>query len=886
MFSIDATVTASTRYMVFRFAFCLVFVLLASLTPDGALVAQETNDQAALFVLSPDEAGTFAQLDADWQAALEQILVAEKAYLTDPFPYTLTAFDTYTDAGGAWALAVIVPSRVVDGGWEDLDLDQLVDVLLHRSPDGQVTGHVRTSPAFADLARAVPAQLIDYSPLLEIGPGTQAEAQPYLFPWAAGQTWWFGGSWHGGYGANALDFGPYSVALDQAGVLASAGGTLRMACQNDSEQRLLWIEQPNGERTGYLHLDRASVAAAVENNQLVGRHVDQGTFLGTLYRGNTKTDGVCPPSYPDCTFSTICGYGRNPHLHFVLPTRDITVDGISADAIGNGQAGDRFTSSNRPLDATPDVEPPAAVITWPISGSVTLAPAQDAAIAVELAVSDGGGSGVADVQVQLAWRNDTGSWSATEWITATTIAPGRYTAGFAACTSAWRVPHNRPLRISLQLADKAGNDVRTAEAAVYRYDFPDLNRDCVVEIKDLLALQSALIAHAEARPEYDVDGNGSVDSGDVQALSAAVFGSGPLHVAEAPSVDGATIFPGLGSRVIFSHLATLNELSVGHDVALSDGGALVVDWRSKALALVDLSTPVTLTIAGRWLLSDRILGVTAAGNLAYVSDAGDAQTGRMALLNTAQPPTQPLTPTIVAMLPLPGALMESALISDHLYVAAGYAGVHILDVANPQTPTLSATLDTPGLATDVSVAGNNIYVADQENGLLVYHSVPGVSAPGVSVPAPPLTSTLPLTAALVGSWDTPGTAIGVTFALSTAYVADGLGGVQILGVSDSSALRPLAVYTTTSAANSVVVSGTTLFVAAGWQGVLALDVSDPARPAVAGSFDTPGYAHDLALSGTLLLVADGPAGMQILQIAELPAPTHYLMIPFVANAPP
>ena len=60
---------------------------------------------------------------------------------------------------------------------------------------------------------------------------------------------------------------------------------------NDSEQRLLWIEHPNGERTGYLHLDRASVDAAVEDKGLSGQVVPQGMYLGTLYTESAITTG-------------------------------------------------------------------------------------------------------------------------------------------------------------------------------------------------------------------------------------------------------------------------------------------------------------------------------------------------------------------------------------------------------------------------------------------------------------------------------------------------------------------------------------------------------------------------------------------------------------------
>ena len=209
-------------------------------------------------------------------------------------------------------------------------------------------------------------------------PAQQQEAVDYRFPWTAGQTWWLGSGWHSGYGTDALDFGPLTADDPpvNSAVLAAAGGTLRMACQNDQEQRLLWIDHPNGERTGYLHLDRASVAEAVESQNLVGQVVPQGTYLGQIYRGEAKLNGQCPANFPNCTFNTLCGYGNAPHLHFIAPNRTITIDGFNIGAIGDGSAGSRFTSTNVRGGVLPDTQPPTAWLTAPISGTA-ISPTED-----------------------------------------------------------------------------------------------------------------------------------------------------------------------------------------------------------------------------------------------------------------------------------------------------------------------------------------------------------------------------------------------------------------------------------------------------------------------------------------------------------------------------
>jgi hypothetical protein len=95
--------------------------------------------------------------------------------------------------------------------------------------------------------------------------------------------------------------------------------------------------------------------------------------------------------------------------------------------------------------------------------------------------------------------------------------------------------------------------------------------------------------------------------------------------------------------------------------------------------------------------------------------------------------------------------------------------------------------------------------------------------------------------------------------IRTAYVAVQNRGVQILDVSDPSAIETLGSYDPDTCPNG---SGTALFfaddvelledlsalfVAAGRCGVLVLDVSDPALPTLLGRYDTPVWAEAVAL---------------------------------------
>jgi murein DD-endopeptidase MepM/ murein hydrolase activator NlpD len=844
--------------------------------------------------------GAFPTIDS-WSQGLAAVVAAEAAYLPEPGPYMVTAFDTFSSGSAAdaeeWALAVIVPAAVVQGGWEELDLDQLADVLLVRDPTGAVRGHVRTHPAFWELARRVPKQLVDYGPSLDaaaLGPSAQQEELNYRFPWTAGQTWWLGSGWHTGYGQDALDFSPLTDAdpSTNSAVLAAAGGTLRMACQADGEQRLLWIDHPNGERTGYLHLDRASVATAVESQGLIGQVVPQGTYLGVVYRGDAKTDGQCPANFPNCTFNTLCGYGNAAHVHFLAPNRSIKLDGFNIGDIGAGALGNRFISSNTRAGSMADTQAPAAWLMAPVTDSVTISPHEDQLRVTVTAIdpppaapaagqaagaTPGASSGVASVRVQLAYQDRSGAWHASPWENAAPATADMYTATVATCGPGLRVPHNSPVRLNLRATDKAGNEAEIEAAGLFRFNLPDVDGDCTVGLRDLADVGAALGGHIPAQNatglDYDIDGDGQLSTGDAATLMKHLLEAGPpggvAFRMPAPPAD-----PLLGSkRVTFVPLVGPAGGRVAQGVAVSGTTAYVADWQSGGLTVVDTPTALTSTLSSRLELGARAFSLATGRDAMYLTDPQDA-VGRIWLLSTAQP----LTPTVVATLTVPGEPLQvigaSSPISDLIYIAAGTSGLHIVDVTKPQTPTILASLDTPGSATGlafVATPGGEriVLIADRDSGLIVA-DVENASQPRV-----------------LAALDTPGVALGVTAAISgseaTAFVADGLGGLQVVDITTPASPQNVGSYPTMSAANGAAIDGSMLYAAVGWRGVLALDVANPRAPRFAGAYDTPGYANYVLAAGERLYAADGDAGLQILQVTIAEGTAYRIFAPLAGK---
>ena len=203
-----------------------------------------------------------------------------------------------------------------------------------------------------------------------------------------------------------------------------------------------------------------------------------------------------------------------------------------------------------------------------------------------------------------------------------------------------------------------------------------------------------------------------------------------------------------------------------------------------------------------------------------------------------------------------GPTTAVAVQGNYAYVGVGLRLV-VLDVSNPITPTeVGSTTPFPYFVEDVVVSGTLAYVAAGGAGLRVVNI---------------LTPTAPVE---VGFWDSPGYAEGVAVAGSTVYLADGPYGLWTVDVSDPTQPDKVGSTYDMNYAFEVAVSGQHAYVAAAGAGLLVADVSDPAHPVEVSTLDTPGYAYGIAVSGTLAYVADAWEGLRIVDIANPDGPTQ------------
>jgi hypothetical protein len=211
------------------------------------------------------------------------------------------------------------------------------------------------------------------------------------------------------------------------------------------------------------------------------------------------------------------------------------------------------------------------------------------------------------------------------------------------------------------------------------------------------------------------------------------------------------------------------------------------------------------------------------------------------------------TPVALSVLPIPGYANNVDISGNYAYVAAGSAGLHVVNVSDRFAPVIVATWNTPGNANDVKVSGSLAYVADGTAGLQIIN---------VANPASPT---------FVGTVDTPFIASRLAVSGNYVYIAD-VQSVQIVDVTNPSNPLIVASIGAPGSEKGVDVSGNRAIVANGSGGILVLDIGTPSNPVILGGLETPGDARGVTMNDNIGYVADYTGSLRIIDISNPAAP--------------
>lgn len=200
--------------------------------------------------------------------------------------------------------------------------------------------------------------------------------------------------------------------------------------------------------------------------------------------------------------------------------------------------------------------------------------------------------------------------------------------------------------------------------------------------------------------------------------------------------------------------------------------------------------------------------------------------------------------------PFSDNIRDVAVIDNLAYVAAGAAGMGVIDAGNTSTLSTLSTWDSMGYAEGIAVRGTTVYLANGPNGLRIIDASDPFQ---------------PLEIASTFSFDY---AFAVALYGNHAYIAGAGAGLLIADVTDP--MHPLEVgrYETGGYTYGVSITGGILCTADAWGGIHLYDLANPALPILFGSHATPGWALHITAADGKAYVADGADGIRILDISN------------------
>ncbi|MET0646110.1 MAG: Ig-like domain-containing protein, partial [Pyrinomonadaceae bacterium] len=199
------------------------------------------------------------------------------------------------------------------------------------------------------------------------------------------------------------------------------------------------------------------------------------------------------------------------------------------------------------------------------------------------------------------------------------------------------------------------------------------------------------------------------------------------------------------------------------------------------------------------------------------------------------------TPKALSYVDIPGFANNVEVGGNYAYVAAGGAGLQVVDVSDRSRPRVAASRGLPGNANDVALSGDYAYVAAGSGGLQVVNI------------------SNPLTPVVIGSLNTAGVAWDVVVKGNRAYVANGTAGLFIVDVSTPSAPARLGSLTMPPPFFAIGVDVDPLrqiaVLAQGANGVAVVNVANPSVPNLMSRL-AGGDVRDVVISGNHALLAD------------------------------
>ncbi len=276
---------------------------------------------------------------------------------------------------------------------------------------------------------------------------------------------------------------------------------------------------------------------------------------------------------------------------------------------------------------------------------------------------------------------------------------------------------------------------------------------------------------------------------------------------------------------------------------------------TSASGTVQVLPKVVLKEISKWpevIKNENVWDVQVAGRLAFLA-AGPAG---LLILDVADP----AKPVQIGALATKGYSYGLDVKSPYVYLADGLnGGLAVVDVRDPKNPVRLIRVTTGTEVRDVKVVGNLAYVAAGEGGLVIVD---------VTDPANPQ---------LVSNEQTPMNARAIDVAGDLACVAEWDWGMTIYNVSNPAkpvvedTMRP-SLFNLGFSVYAVQIVGKSAYAGIAYDGFEIYDLSNPHAPTSESVFDTPGFAEGVHVDGDHVFIGDASSGVQVIDVGDLDRP--------------
>jgi hypothetical protein len=206
----------------------------------------------------------------------------------------------------------------------------------------------------------------------------------------------------------------------------------------------------------------------------------------------------------------------------------------------------------------------------------------------------------------------------------------------------------------------------------------------------------------------------------------------------------------------------------------------------------------------------------------------------------------------------PTVTEKAAAVDSTVYLVDPYQGLRIFDVSNLAIPALLGVYDTPGTAYDVAVSGDLAYIADGTQGLRLLD----ISNPNVPIE--------------INSFRQESYSDYRAVALDgeTAFVANGEFGLVAIIFAEDPAQNQQHILDASLDAMDVALADGYAYVADEENGLVIIDRDPLGEAYQTGSIITSGQPHAVAVRGNYAYLADGAAGLRIFDVSDPANPTE------------